>query len=224
MRWILTAVVVACFLPLPMLLADEPANETVRVSDDFESGMQRWQPLDEAGWRVAEVDGNQVLSQYLKASDYRPPHRSPGHIALLKDIVVGDFDLTVRVRSTHEDYGHRDMCLFFGYQDSAHFYYVHLGKRADDHANQIFIVNEAARQKISLTSTDGTPWDDEWHTVRIERRVEEGEIRIFYDNMEQPVMTASDITFAWGQVGLGSFDDTGDWDDFILEGAAVERR
>lgn len=43
----------------------------------------------------------------------------------------------------------RDACLVFGYQDPSHFYYVHLGKQADDHANQVFIVNDAAQLKIS---------------------------------------------------------------------------
>ena len=61
-------------------------------------------------------------------------------------------------------------CIVFGYQDPAHFYYVHLGKKADDHANQIFIVNGADRKKISLTSTSGTNWDDKWHTVRVVRK------------------------------------------------------
>jgi hypothetical protein len=124
----------------------------------------------------------------------------------------------VNVQSTHEDYGHRDVCLFFGYQNPGQFYYVHLGKRADPHANQIFIVNESDRTKISLTTTEGTDWDDEWHHVRITRSVESGEIAVYFDDMENPVMTAKDTTFKWGQVGLGSFDDTGDWDDFTVHG------
>jgi hypothetical protein len=111
-----------------------------------------------------------VYSQHKKRSNYEPPHRSPYNISLLEDVVVSDFVLVAKVRSTHPDYGHRDVCLFFGYQDPAHFYYVHLGKQADDHANQIFIVNEAPRKKISITSTSGTDWDDEWHNVKIVRK------------------------------------------------------
>ena len=36
-------------------------------------------------------------------------------------------------------------------------------------------------------------------------------------------MVAKDTTFTWGQVGLGSFDDTGDWDEFELRGIKVEK-
>ena len=117
-----------------------------------------------------------------------------------------------------ENYNHRDACLFFGYQSPTQFYYVHLGKKTDPHANQIFIVNNAARTKISLTTTPGTAWDEKWHNVRIKRDVKSGDIQVFFDDMEKPVMTANDKTFTWGQVGLGSFDDTADWDDFALKG------
>ena len=36
--------------------------------------------------------------------------------------------------------------------------------------------------------------------------------------MKQPVMTAQDKTFSWGQIGVGSFDDTSQWDDIKLYG------
>ena len=208
-----------------LVLAVSPASAEMPVvlADDFEQGMDRWQPLEAEGWKIKQTDDGNVLSQFDKRSSYKPPHRSPYHIALAKDAVVGDFDLTVRVRSTHPSYGHRDACLFFGVQDAAHFYYVHLGQKTDAHANQIFIVNDAARTKISTATTDGTPWDDAWHTVRIVRRVADGTSEVYFDDMLKPAMTAKDTTFAWGQVGVGSFDDTADWDDVQLRGKTVAR-
>jgi len=190
------------------------------LSEDFEKGADRWEPTDPKAWKVTEQDGNRVYSQHAK-SKYRPPHRSPHNIALLKDVNVGSFVLTARLQSTIRDYGHRDMCLFFGYQDPAHFYYVHLGKKADAHANQIFIVNEAPRTKISKTTTEGTPWTDDWHRVKLVRDVEKGTIEVYFDDMDKPVMTAQDDTFTWGRVGIGSFDDTGNWDEIQLRGAKV---
>jgi hypothetical protein len=212
------------FVALAVVAARLNAAEELPVvyADDFESGIDNWQPLDAKQWQAKKSDAGQVLSQHEKKSGYKPPHRSPTNIALLKDVVVGDMDLTVKVRSTHPDYGHRDACVVFGYQDPAHFYYVHLGKQADDHANQIFIVNDAPRKKISLTSTEGTNWDDEWHTVRVSRRPKEGKIAIYFDDMEKPVMTADDKTFAWGRIGLGTFDDTADFDNLEIRGVKVE--
>ena len=191
--------------------------------EDFERGADRWQPTDKKAWKITKTEAGNVYSQFEKKSEYEPPHRSPFNLSVLKDVVVGDFVLTAKVRSTHPDYGHRDVCMCFGYQDPAHFYYVHFGKKADDHANQIFIVNGEPRTKISLTTTSGTDWDDEWHQVKIYRSVAEGTIEIYFDDMKNPVMTARDKTFIWGRIGLGSFDDTSDWDDVKLYGVKVKR-
>ena len=188
-------------------------------ADDFESdATRRWEPTDPQAWKLERIGDTQVYSQFQRRSRYEPPVRSPYNRSLLREVSVGDLVLDVRLQSTIPDYGHRDLCLFFGYQDAAHFYYVHLGKKADDHANQIFIVDGADRIKISTHTTNGTNWDAEWHTVRIHRSVETGDIQVFFDNMKAPVMTANDKRFRWGRVGVGSFDDTSDWARFRLRG------
>jgi hypothetical protein len=210
------AFAVTCSAP-----AEKPRLRLV-YKDSFEQGATRWEPTDETAWRIKETAQGKVLSQFKKRSQYEPPFRSPLNISLLRDVNVTDFELTVKVLSTHEDYGHRDVCLFFGYQDPAHFYYVHLGKKTDDHANQVFIVNGAARTKISTKTTEGTDWDDQWHTIRIVRSSRSGTILIYFDDMKRHVMAATDSTFRWGRVGVGSFDDTGDWDDFRLRGQLHE--
>ncbi len=191
-----------------------------RAREDFEQGNSGWRFTDAAAWRLENAGGSTVLHQFQR-SRYKPPHRSPYNIALWKSHDVTDFVLTARVRSTTRDYPHRDVCLFFGYQDPAHFYYVHFGKRADDHANQIFIVNGKARTKISEKSTKGTPWNDDWHTVRVVRRVGDGTIEVYFDDMNHPVMVAHDQTFDHGLVGIGSFDDTAQWDDIVLQAAGA---
>ena len=186
--------------------------------DDFENGADRWEPTDAKAWKIVETDRGKVYNQF-RNSDYRGPHRSPYNISLVKGVDVGDFVLTVRVQSTNRNAGaHRDMCLFFNYQDPAHFYYVHLGKRPDPHSSQIMIVNEADRKMITKSESPGIPWDDEWHTVKIARCVSDGTIKIYFDDMKKPMMTAVDKTFDSGQVGIGSFDDNGNWDDFKLYG------
>ncbi len=189
----------------------------ILLSEDFESGADRWQPMDPASWKVVSTPEGKAYSLFQQ-SNYKPPFRSPVNIALLKEPMVSDFVLTTRVRSTVKDYDHRSMVLIFGYQNPAHYYYVHFGKKADDHANQIFIVNGAPRVKISKTSTPGTPWDDAWHRVKIVRTVADGKIEIYFDNFEQPVMTAENKTFAYGQIGIGAFDDLGEFDDLVLRG------
>jgi hypothetical protein len=189
--------------------------------DDFESGdVSAWAATDPAAWKLDVQEGNHVFNQFQQ-SKVQTPVRSPFNRAVRRGVIVGDFQLDVELQSTARDYPHRSLCLFFGYQDPSHFYYVHFGQKADDHANQIFIVNEAPRTKISTKSTDGTPWDNEWHHARIRRNVTTGSIEVFFDNMDEPMMTATDTTFTWGEVGIGSFDDTGNFDRVRLLGKVV---
>ncbi|MBS0263372.1 MAG: hypothetical protein JSS02_15630 [Planctomycetes bacterium] len=191
--------------------------------DDFEAAdAARWQPSDPQAWKFVALEKNHVYSQFQQ-SQVQTPVRSPFNRSLVKDLVLSDCVIDVKVQSTIKDYDHRDVCLFFGYQDPAHLYYVHLGKKADDHANQIFIVNNAPRKKISATSTPGTPWTDGWHHVRVVRKVETGSIEVFFDDLEKPAMTATDKTFVWGQVGIGTFDDTANFDDVAIYGKVTTR-
>lgn len=231
MKWkssiVLALVALNSQLPGTESFAAEP--EKVEVRDDFEQDMSRWSTADSdvmrGNWSIVEIERDGKPNRVLRASGnskFQPPHRSPLNIALLKDVVVGDFELTCQVQNTNKKAtGHRDLCLFWGYQDPAHFYYVHLGSKPDPHSCQIFIVDGADRTKITKRESQGTPWDDNWHNVKVIRRVKDGTIEVYFDDMQTPVMTAQDKTFTWGQVGLGTFDDHGNFDAVELKGVAV---
>jgi hypothetical protein len=203
--------------------ADKSAGKLpLLFEDDFRKGAGRWKPSDAAAWKVIDTKEGKAYSQF-RLSKYKPPHRSPLNYSLVKDLLVGDFILEAKAQSTVKDYDHRDMCLFFGYQGRDKFYYAHLAKRTDDRANQIFIVNEADRKKISTRTTAGTKWTAGWHHLKVERRVKDGSIKVYFDDMKKPVITATDKTFAWGQVGVGSFDDAGNWRDVKVYGMKARK-
>jgi hypothetical protein len=200
-------------------------------ADNFEHGADQWQTSDpspdEITWKIVDLkgaDGKPTKAfRVTGKSEYKPKFRSPPNYALLKKFTVGDFEITARVQSTNVNAGaHRDMCIFWGYQDKNHFYYVHFGAKADPNACQIFIVNDAPRRPITEKEAKGTPWTDGWHKVKVIRRVSDGSIEIYFDDMDKPFMAAHDNTFKWGRVGLGTFDDHGNWDDFELRGVEVQ--
>ncbi len=205
MRVFLCVVVVGGFLSAAR------GEESPVYESDFskKTALDAFDCTDKAAWRVVSSDGRPTLELFQK-SKYKYEVRSPFNIALLATHTFGSFVLEAELLQTGKEYGHRDMCLFFNFQDRSHFYYVHIASVADDHANQIFIVDGKPRTKISTKTNKGNDWGQkEWHKIRLVRDVKKGTIQLFFDDMKTPVMEASDTTFGQGYVGFGSFDDTG---------------
>ena len=65
---------------------------------------------------------------------------------------------------------------------------------------------------ISLRTSEGTDWTDDWVHVKVVRKLADGTTEVYWDDRRNPVQTAQSKTFAWGRVGLGSYDDLGDFD------------
>ena len=184
--------------------------------------LNQWKPTDPKAWAIVETEQGHAYALQGK-SDYNPPVRSPLNISLLSTLDVTDFVLQADMKQTGTEYGHRDMCIFFGYQDPSHFYYVHIATKADEHANSVFIVNNEPRLSIARERTDGTDWGSGvYHKVRVERDCTSGSIKVFFDDMSKPIMAAEDKTFLYGKVGFGSFDDTGIVDNVTLWGKKKE--
>jgi hypothetical protein len=165
--------------------------------------LTHFQCRDTAIW---SVDGDELV--FTRGSTYTPPHRSPRAIALIDNPVTGSYAIEVEAMQTGRNYGHRDLCVFFDWLDPAHFGYVHLATEADPNSHHIQIVDAAARTPVTTNRTNGVDWGtNEWHDIRIERNVDTGTIRAFFDGTL--VMEAVELRFGQGRVGLGSFDDQG---------------
>ena len=179
---------------------------------------------DPNAWKFARAEGEGGALELAQQSKYKPEVRSPVNIALIKDKLFGDFIMEVDLVQSGREYGHRDMCLFFGFQNPKEFYYTHMATKADPNAHNIFIVNNAPRKNIAKSTTEGVNWGLEiWHKVRLERKVAEGIIKVYFDDMTLPIMIAEDKTFGAGQIGFGSFDDTGKVDNIKIWGPSVKK-
>src|SRR5881628_2802121 len=89
--------------------------------------------------------------------------------------------------------------------------------KPDDHAHNVFIVKNAPRTKIAKETTKGVNWGlNVWHKVRLERKLSDGTIKVFFDDLAKPIMVAEDKTFGAGRIGFGSFDDTGRLDNIRI--------
>ena len=198
----------------PAARADEPA---VLFRDDFErDAPSGWWFTDPQAWRIGRTEGGDRVLELYRASRYEPKVRSPLNIALIEGREFEGFELRAKVRSTVKDYGHRDLCLIFGYVDPSHFYYVHMAKAADPAAHSVFLVDGAPRVSIAEERTKGVDWTDGWHEVRLVREPASGLVEFYFDDLEKPIMKAHDKTFPKGRIGLGSFDDKGMFDDLTI--------
>lgn len=175
---------------------------------------------DPAAWRHGS-DGENGWIELFAQSDYTPPHRSPINIGLLKGRVVDSFTLSADLMQTGRDYGHRDMCIFFGYRSSAKYMYIHMSTEADENAHQVFVVDGSPRTPITTSRTDGVDWGTGvWRAVRIAYDDATSTVQVYFD--DELVLTSDRVPWSGGLIGFGSFDDEGRVDNIELAGERVE--
>ena len=210
--------------------ADKPANvpEGYKLlysqSFDDDSSRKDFRMSDPEAWKFSKEEKGGAM-ELVKQSNYKPAVRSPVNIALVADKVFGDFILEADMIQTGKEYGHRDMCLFFGMKEPTKFYYAHIATAADPNAHNIFIVNDKPRTNIAKETTKGVNWGlGVWHKVRLERKNSDGSIKVYFDDMTKPIMVAENKTFEKGYIGFGSFDDTGKVDNIRIWGPSFETK
>jgi hypothetical protein len=208
--------------------ADLPAGYKLLYEQKFdsESSLKQFQMTDPNAWKwVTTEDGHGGSMELFQQSNYKPIVRSPVNIALIADKVFTDFIVEVEMIQTGKEYGHRDMCIFYGFQSPTNFYYTHIATAADPHAHNCFIVDGAPRENFAKEITKGVNWGlNIWHKLRIERTVKDGTIKVYFDDMSKPIMLAQNDKFKWGAIGFGSFDDTGRIDNIKIWGPSVETK
>ena len=200
---------------------EEKGELPLLVSENFESGKaEGWQANIPDHWQVVEKDGSMVYE--LVSLGEQGEIRAPTSWSILTGYDVTSFVLTGRLKCKAEASNpHRDMCIFLHFQDPTHFYYVHFSASSDGLHNIIGLVNGTDRVKVNSEPPGESLFlltDNEWHIFKVTHDAESGEINAFLDDMETPILTAFDKTLTHGSVGIGSFDDTGYFDDIVLRG------
>jgi hypothetical protein len=204
------AFVVACVWSTSGGLA---VMRTLSFHESFDSGnLERWLLPFPEDWVIQGGPHEHYLHMVRKREPGVP--RRPLQYAILKDQPVGSFELSTRVRREG-----KSMIVVFNYVDTMHFYYTHLSRDRGEQQpvhNGVFIVNGEPRKRIAGTEADPALPDTDWHQVRVVRNVHTGTIEVFMDKQSKPLFSVVDHTFSCGVVGLGSFDETGDFADFNL--------
>ena len=163
-------------------------------------------------WVSKTVNGHDYLHM-LRPRDPGVPRR-PLQFARLRNVNVGSFDLRVKVRREG-----RSMIIVFNYVDTLHFYYTHVSRdrgATQPVHNGIFLVDGGPRRRIAGAEAPPALPDTQWHTIRVVRNARTGLIQGYSDVQKKPVCSVVDHHFTCGQIGLGSFDETGDFADLQI--------
>jgi hypothetical protein len=212
-RALLPALAICSALVLLSTAPAEPVLTVINFREDFEqSDLREWDFPHPEDWEIRSEGANKYLHMLRNREPGVP--RRPLQFARLRKVNVGSFELKARVRREG-----KSLIIVFNYVDTMRFYYAHLsadrGTEQPVH-NGLFIVHGAPRRRIAGTEAEPALPTRGWHQVRIVRDVPSGRIEVLVDGSPQPYFSVVDRTFTCGQIGFGSFDETGDFDDIEL--------
>jgi hypothetical protein len=185
---------------------------------------KNWAPVTPAKW---QFPGREVI--LAEAGTARPGPRRPFEYAVLTagpEFTSVQIDASVRL-DTPVEVTNRDVIIVFGYRSDTEFNYVHLSSDNTIYPhNGIFVVNNADRLRVDdqWTGTVGASpaiRDMEWHRVRVVYCPDTGEIAVYVDGSDFPLMTAVNTVARSGRVGFGSFDNIGRMRHLTITGKAV---
>jgi hypothetical protein len=174
-----------------------------------------WTVPDASDWKIETIDGTPVL-ELLHARGPLPGPRRPIQFALAEtpELQHATVDLDARPLQ-------KSLIIVFAYRDAGHFDYAHLSTdaaAAEPHHNGIFHVYGGERVRIS--PEDGPSAfaaTQRWYHVRLMTDAQSGAVQVFVDGRTIPALHAVDLSLRGGKIGLGSFDETAEFKNVILE-------
>ena len=187
-------------------------------TDNFDAGLKSWKFLRPDSWETKTENGNQVLVLSKKGKQL-PGVRRPGEYGLIRNKQWTNVTVNATIKTLMPDeVKGRDICILFGYVDDTHFYYTHLCSDSNGTVHNVIMkVSGSERKAIMKEKLPEVRLTAQWHNVRVEH-LSGGSIKVWMDDMNEPLMTADDKDYPVGMVGLGSFDDIAMFDSIKVEG------
>jgi hypothetical protein len=199
---------------LPIAAAFACAADTLKVFD------HQWTVPVAADWKVDQAEGVPLL-RLVQNRGPLPGPRRPIQFALAD---TPDFN-RVTVEAEVKPLG-RSLLIVFAYKDPAHFNYAHLssdtGTQQPVH-NGVFHVYGGERVRISSPAGPAAfPANNRWYRVRLIHNAATGMVEVTVDGKAVPALRAVDLSLGAGKVGLGSFDETGEFRNVKIAGSVLQ--
>jgi len=193
-----------------------PMKPIAKFSFEDAADVTDWQVREGSEWKISPEKGLYQLTEPGKPGKVRRPFSW----SVWKGQQVERCEIQVRARClTPTKVKGRDVLIIFGFQDPDHYYYVHFSAENAKVHNIFAKVDGGERTPLPLKG-ERVPrlLEDGFQTLKLTHDPASGEIAAWVDG--KSVLQAVDKTFRGGYVGVGSFDDTVDFDQFTVTGVA----
>src|SRR5690242_16475086 len=195
---------VLCFVPLT------PAADSLSVFN------RQWVVQQPSDWAVE----NGVLRLLVSAEPPPGKPRRPTRYALLDSRPYTRVTMEGEVKRNG-----RSLILVYGWQDDAHYDYAHISSdeavKQNVH-NGMFHIFGGERVRISPLDGPASFTTQDWVPVKLVFDGESGRCYVEVNGKRSPSLEAVDLSLRWGRVGMGSFDETGDFRNFRITGETRE--
>jgi hypothetical protein len=187
---------------------------------------REWSVPTASDWKI-DRDGDVEVLRLVQGREPlpAPTPRRPFQFALTG---AGDYSrVTVEadVKPTA-----KSLLIVVGYRDEAHFDYVHFSTdtgTAQPVHNGVFHVYGGERVRISNPAGPASfAASGKWYRVTVTHDTATGEITGTVDGKPIPAVHAVDLSLGGGRVGIGSFNETGEFRNvrIAMTGAGAEAR
>jgi len=178
----------------------------------------RWVVEHASDWSVEEG----VLRLKVPAEPPAGQPRRPTRIALLDSKPYRKVTIEGELKRNA-----RSLILVYAWQDDAHYNYAHLS--TDAAAKQVVhngMFHIFGGERVRISTLDGPPSfageTPEWTPVRLVFDGDTGRCSVTVAGQSNPSLEAVDLSLRWGRVGLGSFNETGDFRNIRVTGETRE--
>jgi hypothetical protein len=177
---------------------------------------EKWTVQSASDWVVA----NNLLQLKVSAEPPAGQPRRPTKYALLESKPYSKVTVEGEVRRNG-----RSVIIVYAWQDDAHYDYAHIsvdtGASQNVH-NGMFHIFGGERVRMSSLEGPGSLPTQDWTPVKLEFDGETGRCYVEVNGKRNPSLEAVDLSLRWGRVGLGSFDETGDFRNVKVTGTTRE--
>ena len=194
---------------MKFLLAAFLSLASVSAADTLSVFGRNWTVPVKADWEIKNESGGELLHMAHSRGPLPGPRR-PIQFALLDMPPARDVTVELDIRPLQ-----KSCIIVFAYQDPNHFDYAHLSidtAAKQPRHNGVFHVYQGERVRISSPEGPAAfPETGQWYHVVLKFSGEIGEVKVSVDGKEIPALHAFDVSLKQGRIGLGSFDETGDF-------------